>query len=224
MSTSKFQSELENYYETQRRSHLTAQLQTATKFMEETLLLSEVYNVLFEDGLSPDEDVRSQVASLRGNAQNKKLDALENELPGSIDALESERDDVRSKLQYELHEIEERIGGFEALNQRIEKIDPDRIESLKKTASGLDQVTIEEEIEFEQRVQEIRSEAQEFENDLSDVENSLFEDFRGSDIEDLVRSLLSGKELRLAERTVEDLTFLKDSELEPYVTLSLEGE
>lgn len=224
MSASNFQSELENYYETQRRSHLTAKLQTATEFMEETLLLCEVYDVLFEDELSPDEDVRSQVASLRDNVQNKRFDALEEELPETIGTLESERDNIRSELQHGLHDIEERIGGFEALNQRIEKIDPDRIESLKKTASGLDQVTTEEEIKFEQRVQEIRSEAQEFENDLSDVENSLFEDFRGSDIEDLVRSLLSGEELRLAERTAEDLMSLKDSELEPYVTLSLEGE
>lgn len=223
MSTSKFQSELENYYETQRRSHLTAQLQTATKFMEETLLLSEVYEVLFEHGLSPDEDVRSQVASLRENAQNKKFDALENELPEAIDALESERDDVRSELQHELHEIEERIGGFDALNQRIEKIESNRIKSLQETVSELSQVTVED-TEFEQRVEEIRSDTRDFKHELRDVENSLFEDFRGSDIEDLVRSLLSGEELRLAERTASELNSLKNSELEPYVTLSIEGE
>lgn len=224
MSTSNFQSELENYYETQRRSYLTAKLQTATELMEETLLLCEVYDVLFEDELSPDGDVRDQVESLRENAQSKEFDALEEELPDAIDALESERDDIRSELQHELHDIEERIGGFGALNRRIEKIDPDRIESLKETVSELDQVTLKVDTEFEQRVQEIRAETQEFEDELKDVENSLFEDFRGSDIEELVRSLLSGEELRLAERTVAELNSLKASELEPYVTLSLEGE
>lgn len=224
MSTNNFQSELENYYETQRRSHLTAKLQTATEFMEETLLLCEVYDVLFEDELSPDEDVRSQVSSLREDARSKEFDALDEELSGALDALESERDDIRSELQHELHDIEERIGGFEALNQRVEKIDPDRIDSLKETVSELDQVTIESDTEFEHRVQEIRTETQKFENELKNVESSLFEDFRGSDIEELVRSLLSGEELRLAERTAAELNSLKDSELEPYVTLSLEGE
>ncbi len=224
MSTSNFQSELESYYETQRRSHLTAKLQTATELMEETLLLCEVYDVLFEDELSPDENVRGLVASLRENAQKKEFDALEEELPGAIDALESERDDIKSELQHELHDIEERIGGFEALNRRIGKIDPDRIDSLKETVSKLDQVTIEPDTEFEQRAQEIRSITQEFENELRDVESSLFEDFRGSDIEGLIRSLLRGEELRLSERSAEDLMSLKDSELEPYVTLSLEGQ
>ncbi|WP_302079983.1 hypothetical protein [Salinibaculum rarum] len=192
--------------------------------MEETLLLCEVYDVLFEDELSPDENVRGLVASLRENAQKKEFDALEEELPGAIDALESERDDIKSELQHELHDIEERIGGFEALNRRIGKIDPDRIDSLKETVSKLDQVTIEPDTEFEQRAQEIRSITQEFENELRDVESSLFEDFRGSDIEGLIRSLLRGEELRLSERSAEDLMSLKDSELEPYVTLSLEGQ
>ncbi len=224
MSKSNFQSELKNYYETQRRSHLTAKLQTATEFMEETLLLCEVYDALFEDDFSPDEGVRSQVESLRQNAHNKEFDALEEEIPGTIDALESERDDVRSELQHELHNIEERIGGFKALNQRIEKIDPDRIESLSETVSELDQVTIEADTKFERKVQEIHSEAQEFENEIRDIESSLFEDFRGSDIENLVRSLLSGEEIRLAENSIDAMKSLKESDLGSYVTLSLEGE
>jgi len=224
MSKSNFQSELKNYYETQRRSHLTAKLQTATEFMEETLLFCEVYDALFEEDLSPDEDVRSQVESLRQNANNKKFDALEEEIPGTIDALESERDDVRSELQHELHDIKERIGGFKALNQRIQKIDPDRIESLSETVSELDQVTIESDTGFERKVQEIRSEAQEFKNEIRDVESSLFEDFRGSDIENLVRSLLSGEEIRLAENSIDAMKSLKESDLGSYVTLSLEGE
>jgi vacuolar-type H+-ATPase subunit I/STV1 len=224
MPVSNFETELKDYYEAKRRSHLTRQIDEVAEFMRETLLLCDVYDVLFDEPLIPGSDIQEKVRRLRSHVQNNEFDAIEENLPATLESLEDERDEVRSVLQKDLHDIEDRIGGFEALNERIEKIDSDRINDLKSELESLDQVSSKKEAEYDKLEMQIRESATEFAEKLEAVENAIFEDFRGSDIETMVQSLLRGKSLRMSERDSNELVALQESKLGPYVNLSLEGE
>ena len=224
MPVSNFETELKEYYEAKRRSYLTSQIDEVTALMRETLLLCTVYDVLFEGPLSPESDIREKVQVLRGHVQNSEFDAIEEKLPSTLTDLQSERDSVRSALQKDLHDIEDRIEGFEALNKRIEKLDENRITDLKTDLEALDRVPIADDAAFEELTETVREEAKDFSTELEAVEEALFEEFSGSDIERLVRSLLSGDSLRLDGRDPDELVSLQESRLGPYVNLSLEGE
>lgn len=224
MPMSEFETELKNYYEQKRQSQLTNKIGQAADLMRETLLLCAVYDEVFDETITPDRSIRDDVETLRSHVQNSEFDAIESKIEGALADLEEERDDAREELQVELHDIEDRISGFRSLNKRISEVDEERIDDLFDTIEGLDDVPTDEEREFEQLEDEVREAAREFVQELEAVEDDLFEGFRGSDIEEQVRSLLQGETMYLTQPDGEELTALRESQLGPYLTLSLEGE
>ncbi|WP_440764400.1 hypothetical protein [Natronorubrum sp. DTA7] len=224
MPTSEFETELKNYYEQKRQSQLTNKIGQAASLMRETLLLCAVYDEVFEGTITPNQSIRDDVEILRSHVQNSEFDAIESKIESALADLEEERDDAREELQIELRDLEDRINGFRSLNKRISEVEEERIDELFDTIEGLDDVPIDEEREFEQLENEVREAASEFVQELEAVEDDLFEGFRGSDIEEQVRSLLQGETMHLTQPDGEELNALRESQLGPYLTLSLEGE
>ncbi|SET84981.1 hypothetical protein [Natrinema hispanicum] len=224
MPASEFETELKNYYEQKRQSQLTSKIGQAADLMRETLLLCAVYDEVFDETITPDQSIRDDVDTLRSHVQNSEFDMIESKIEAVLDQLEAERDNAREKLQIELHGIEDRISGFRSLNKRISEVEEGRINKLFDAVDSLDDVPINEEQEFERLENGVREDARAFVQELETVESDLFEGFRGSDIEEQVRSLLQGDTLYLTQPQREEITALRESQLGPYLTLSLEGE
>ncbi|WP_435319022.1 hypothetical protein [Haloarchaeobius sp. TZWSO28] len=224
MPTSEFETELKNYYEQKRQSQLTTKIGKAAGIMRETLLLCAVYDEVFDETITPDGSIRDDVKTLRSHVQNSEFDAIESKIDGVLTELRNERDSAREQLQIDLHDVEDRINGFRSLNKRINEVDEERIDDLFSTVQTLDDVPTDEEQEYEQLVGQVRNAASAFVKELEAVEDDLFEGFRGSDIEEQVRSLLQGDTFHLTQPEEDELIALRESQLGPYLTLSLEGE
>ncbi|GAB3039795.1 hypothetical protein [Natronobiforma cellulositropha] len=224
MPTSEFETELKNYYEQKRQSQLTTKIGQAAGLMRETLLLCAVYDEVYEGMITPEGSTRDDVETLRSHVRNSEFNAIESKIEGTLADLEEERDKVREELQISLRDTEDRIKGFRSLNKRICEIDEKRINNLFQTIGGLNDAPPDEGREFGQLESEVREAASEFVQELEAVEDDLFQGFRGSDIEEQVRSLLRGETMHLTQPERNELNALRESQLGPYLTLSLEGE
>lgn len=224
MSVSEFERELKNYYEQKRQSQLTNKVREAAGIMRETLLLCAVYDEVFDETITPNGSLRDDIKTLRSHVQNSEFDAIESRIQGVLVELRNERDDVREQLQIDLHDVEDRINGFRSLNKRIGEVDEERIDYLLGAVQTLDDVPADEEQGFEQSEKQVRNAGKAFAEELEAVENDLFEGFRGSDIEEQVRSLLQGETFHLTQPSEEELIALRESQLGAYLTLSLEGD
>jgi uncharacterized phage infection (PIP) family protein YhgE len=224
MSTSNFESKLEDFYEVRKRSHLQQQLDDAAARMRDTLLISALHRGLFDESNEPTAELQDQIGDLQSSVANNEFDQVESEISEILDELSSDLDSVRSTFRTERHELVERVTGFRSLNDRIERVEAERIDQLLQ-----DIQTAEDAVEaLDGDIEEQLTEAEEIGADISSgvasVEDDLFEPFRGSDIEEIVKSLIQGNAVTLDDCDPETLSSLRNSELSEYVNLALEGE
>lgn len=224
MPISNFENDLQDFYEAHRRKHLTAQLDQAAALMRETLLLSALHRGLFEEPNTPDADVRDTVGDLRQRVAANEFDRVETELEPTLTQLREELETVRSRFLTERHDLAERVNGFRSLNDRIDRLDPEQIDTLLRDLQTVDNSLTDFEGDFDDQLTEAERTGEQLAERIRIIEDELFEPFRGSDIEGVVRDLIDGEQLILTDCDPETYTALQESELGSYVNLALEGE
>ena len=224
MPISKFESDLEDFYEAHKRSHLNKQLDRAAQLMRETLLISALHRGLFDETNQPDSEVREAVQELRTRVSANDFDRVEDDIDSVLDQLEEELDNVRSTFRTERHTLVERVFGFKSLNDRIDRIDDERIDTLLRDLQTVEDSIDELDGDFDSQLSVAEENGEEIAVTVTTIEDELFEPFRGSDIEDVVRDLIRGETLTLTDCDPETYTALRESDLDSYVNLALEGE
>jgi len=224
MPISKFESDLEDFYEAHKRSHLNKRLDRAAQLMRETLLISALHHGLFDEPNQPDTEVREVVEELRTHVAANDFDRVEEDIDSVLDQLDEELDNVRSTFRTERHNLLERVSGFKSLNDRIERIEDDRIDTLLRDLQTVEDSLDELDGDFDSQLTAAEENGEEIAVTVTTIEDELFEPFRGSDIEDVVRDLIRGETLTLTDCDPETYTALRESDLDSYVNLALEGE
>lgn len=224
MTTGTLESELEQFYHAHRKKHLIKRVDEATELLEVVLLLYSIQEILLSDPLAPDEDAQVAVQTVQDAIEVDDFQELDDRLPEALERLEAERDDVRSALRRHLRDVEDRIGGLEALNRRVERVEAQDIRDLSGTAESIMDVPLDQDEPFEERNRRVRRNTRQFVTDLKTVQNAMFKEFRGSDIAGLVRALIRGEDVKLSSQSGEELVALRESTFGPYVELTLEGE
>ena len=230
MSISKFEQQLEAYYEQHRNQQLTSQLESAVRTMRETLLLGARYEELpgeGEDangGFSPSDETIEEVEQMKRAWEANRFDQIEDQLPELTEALEEEKQRVRGKIQGVKHDLSSHLQGLKSLNRRINRVQPNRIQVVEEELESLDDVSYRPDQQFSEQEETTRQHVrQNVVVELEDIENKLMEPFDDSGAEKRVRTFISGGSVRLSSLSGEEIDQLQES-LGEHLSLKLWGE
>ncbi|WP_254523989.1 hypothetical protein [Natrinema caseinilyticum] len=218
------ENQLKSMYERYRRQHLEDELEAVATTMEETLLQQSIAETFFGESIDIDNNVKTAV-----EATVEKLEA------GEYDAVESELDDLSTKVDRADTRVTNRIQQFRIdrqdtatamrrLNERVERIDGTQLRALE---SLLDDWNWKEEVyvESNETFAERREAAAQYGKDMKMVfetlKEQLFGVYEDTELRPLVNDLLDDDRLRLGDLTPKERQQLADSDLANYIELKL---
>ena len=192
--------------------------------MRETLLLSTAFQELTDEMIAVDEKIKELNDNTRSAWQSNRFGDVQ-ELLGEFEpALEKEQQEVRNLILGEKHELLSHLRGLKSLNQRIERIDPDRIRQLERNIDSLDSISIPPDIPFPELEETTREHVREnIVEELEAIEVELMKPFQGTEVEDRVRTLIDGDSILLTAVNDEEIEKLRES-LGEYVSIKLANE
>lgn len=225
MSISEFERDLNGYYERLRNQELNSKLGDASATMRETLLLCAVQEELTGEPIEPSDQAKELVQKTRSAWNSNDFTRLEQLIGDLNSVLEDQRNSIMGNIQGEKHTLRSHLRGLKALNERVDRVDKERIRQLESEIKALDGVSYRPDHTYEEQEAIIRNLVRE---DVVDefelIEKELMDPFEGTEIQDHVRDLIDGESLSLSIVGDTDISNLRDSELGPYLRLKLEGE
>ncbi|UTF55583.1 hypothetical protein [Natronosalvus rutilus] len=230
MPISELERQLEAYYEQHRNQQLASRLEDAVQTMRKTVLLGARFEELSGgkksniEGFSPSDETVQKVEQVKTAWESNQFDRTEDKLTGLTEALDEEEQRIRGEIQGVKHKLSSHLKGLNSLNQRTNRIPPDRIRIIEEEIEDLDEVSYQTDKQFSEQEQSIRKQVrQNVVIELENIENKLMEPFRGSGAEEHVRSLISGGSVQLSSLSDKEIDELQGS-LGAHLSLQLRGE
>jgi hypothetical protein len=226
MSKSNLETKIKDYYDAHNRKHLRKKFREASETMMRIMLLGTLYQALFNENLHISAESKDHVRQVRQELEESEFVKVAPRIDESLEKLRDELEKARDSFRSAMHDLEERITGFQSLNRHISRVAPDKIQNLLSRLQNIDRdvVNLDEKMTFDEKREEAEQMGKQMQQEIESIEDELFYPFRNLDIADLVRGLIRGNNITLKDLSSDELVQLKESSLSAYVNLVLEGE
>lgn len=221
---------LEAVYSRCQERHLYRRLEESATTMEETLLQIEIAQILFDESIELNDEVRERVAEVRNVVDD--TDGLDDKASDtSLD--ESLLDELEQVVSKEAERIENRIHGLrvhqgstvramQELSAEVGVADSERLAALADLLEDWQwKVHIENKESFEARREEARQFAHDMRSALEASQDAIGAGIKDESVENLVETLLNGSQLTLSQLDEEERESLINSPLAEHLLISL---
>jgi hypothetical protein len=198
--------------------------------MEETLLQVEIAQILFDESITLDDEVREQVTEVRNllddtdEFEDTDGDASLNE--SLLDELEEVVSKEAERIENRIHELRvlqaSTVRAMQELSAEVGVADPERLAALADLLENWQwKVYIENKESFEARREEARQFAHDMRDALEASQDAIGAGITDESVEELVRTLLNGSQLTLSQLDEEERESLINSPLAEHLLISL---
>ena len=220
-NSSTFQEQLETIYEQHRRQGLESELDDLAETMEETILERVLAEAFFRTEVEIDSEAKHAVEEARSLLEQDDYDALAERLPETREAVGAQRREVNNFVHQARIDIHNTVRGMIRLNQRVERVDQDKLDALDSLLDNWNWEAQIEEDQIDQRKEEAREYGHFMRQSLEEAKDALFGPYRDTSLDDLVDRLLDDERLTLAALSEEELNRLHESDLADYLEVTL---
>lgn len=223
------QSRLESTLEDYQEQHRYERLSEIGAIMEETILQQELANALFEEPVSIDTEVVEEVTRIRRIVRADELRQLdEDSVEGLEENVRSEERRISSQIKERCIDRLDTVQAFSKLNQELEFMDQSRLQALQNLLrdwnQGWDALEVGEADSLEERITEARETGEVMDSVYLDAVKAIGDAFSESEIQSIVDRLLNEGMLTLNGLEPEEIQALSNSEIGPYLRVSLSDD
>jgi len=218
------QTQLERVYRQYQQAHLYEAMDDIARETERQLLQKRIANILLGTELEISPDTKNSVETAQQKLGTDDLDALEQQIEATKEEVESERSEINKRIQESRVELHNTVEALTKLNKEIGFTDSEELGSLEEL---LDSWAWESEIEWDDTnsTDDRLGNAEEFARRKREVfdeaSDAIGEEFRESEVEDLINSLLTDGGIRLTELSPDERQVLAQSDIANHIELSL---
>jgi hypothetical protein len=204
------------------QQHIYNKLDDLSEVMERSILQYTIADILFEEEFKIDEEAKEVVKNTRGYLEKNFMKPLEDKM-GPLEEKVKEVD-REGKIHQSRTEMQSTVEAIRKINKDIGEVDDDRLQKLE---SLLDNWDWETKIDWsspddtEAKIKDAEEFAQEMLSVYEDAKAIIGSEFKGSEIEDVVESLLNEGGLSLSELSESQRQSLANSTVGDYVEISL---
>ena len=220
-NSSTFQEQLETIYEQHRRQGLESELDEVAETMEETILERVLAEAFFQTKIEIDSEAKHTVEEARSLLEQNDYDALAVQLSDTREAVEAQRKEVNNFVHQARIDVHNTVRGMIRLNQRVERVDQDKLDTLDTLLDNWNWETEIEGDQIKQRKKVAREYGQSMRQSLEEAKDALFGPYRDTPIDELVDRLLDDERLTVAALSEEELDLLYESDLADYLEVTL---
>lgn len=219
--TSAFESTLHDARAALRRSDLRSRLDDLTTTLRECILLSDILASLTGSDHSIDAEVREEIRAMCSHIEERDFEAIENDLSGLESSLSSEHRRIERAIEQQVIAISETLDAMAKLNDRIENVDPERISMLQNSFDSLTELGFVSGDSLPPDRETVGQRVADLQTEYSSVQEAVFGQFYGTDLEEVIRRLLDDEDFRIEDLSTDQFERLQDSELADCLELKL---
>ena len=218
------QTQLEGVYRQYQQAHLYEAIDDIAGKMERQLLQKRISNTLLGTEIEVSSNTKDSVETAQQKLGTDDLDALEQQIKATRKKVESERSEINKQIQESRVELHNTVKALTKLNKEIGFMDSEDLDSLEEL---LDSWAWESEIEWDDtssiddRLGNTEEFARRMRETFEEASNAIGEEFKGSEVQTLITSLLAGGGISLTELDSDQREALAESELADHIELSL---
>ncbi len=225
MSTESFQEQLETVYQQYQHGELEDRLEEVAETMEETVLQRVLAEEFLQTDVRIDESAKQAVREAKGYLEDDDFESLENAIDDVEETVDEQERRVNNRIHEERIQMSSTMEGMRRLNERVERVNEAKMDAI---ASLLDDWDWKEQVyrdDEDAEIETLKERASGYGSDMrafyEEAKEDLFGPYRDTPVETLVDELLDDERFTLDELTDEQISLLRDSDLEEYVGLSL---
>lgn len=218
---SAFESTLHDARASLRRTDLRSRLEDVTTTLRECILLGDIHESLTDTEHSLDASVRDQIREMRSHIENRDFEAIENDLSGLESSLSSEQRRIERAIEQQVIAISETLDAMAKLNDRIENVDPERISILQTSFESLTELEFVSGDSLLPDRETVGQRVADLQTEYSAVQEAVFGQFYGTDLEEIIRRLLDDEDFRIEDLSTDQFERLQGSELADCLELKL---
>lgn len=224
MSTDGFQNQLEAVYQQYQHGELEDRLDDIAETMEETVLQRVLAEAFLQTDVQVDESAKEAVRDAKADLEKNDFEALEDEIDEVEETVEEQERKVNNRIQEERIRMSDKMDGMRRLNERVERVNEAKMDAI---AGLLDDWHWKEQVyrADDANIEALKDRAHEYGSDMrtfyEEAKEDLFGPYRDTPVESIVDGLLDDERFALDDLSDEQLSLLRDSDLEEYVGLSL---
>lgn len=204
-----------------RRGDLRHRLDEQAEMLREFVLLTELYEALTDESVVLDDDVQRQIDDMRSYIEDRDFGSIESSLDDLEDALDEEIEDVQEDISEHRISVNKTIEAMDKLNERVENVNPDQISDLREQYAELTDLEFVEGETLSEERSSVRDKVDELQSKFDAVQEDVFGQFYGTDLEGIVRDLLDDEAFRIDELSTNQFERLKNSPLSDCLELLL---
>lgn len=224
MSTDTFQEQLESVYQQYQHGELEDRLDDVAEVMEETVLQRVLAEEFLQTDVQVDDTAKRAVREAKEYLENDDLEALENVIDDIEDTVEEQERKVNNRIQEERIQMSEKMSGMRRLNERVERVNDakmDAIAGLLNDWHWKEQVYRDDNADIKVLKERARDYGSDMRTFYEEAKQDLFGPYEGTPLESIIDGLLDDERFSLDSLSDEQISLLRDSDLEEYVGLSL---
>jgi len=224
MSTDGFQQQLEAVYQQYQHGELEDRLEEIGETMEETVLQCVLAEEFLQTDVRIDEDAKQSVREAKDYLENGDLESLEDAIDGVEEAVEEQERKVNNRIHEERIQMSSTMEGMRRINERVERVNEAKMDAI---AGLLDDWHWKEQVyrDDDTNIETLKERASDYGSDMrafyEEAKDDLFGPYRGTPVESIVDGLLDDERFTLDELSDEQISLLRESDLDEYVGLSL---
>lgn len=218
---SEFESTLHDARAALRRTDLRSRLEDLTTTLRECILLGDVLESLTDTDYSLDTDVRAQISEMRGHIEARHFEAIENDLETLESTLSSEQRRTERAIEQQVISTSETLDAMAKLNDRMENVDAERITNLQTGFDSLTELDFVSGDSLSAERQSVNQKVSDLQTEFSTVQEEVFGQFYGTDLEEIIRRLLDDEDFRIEDLSTDQFERLQGSELADCLELKL---
>jgi len=222
--TRPIQEEIEHVYRQYQQAHLYETLDEIASEMERQLLQTCIANELFDTDIEISTNAKKAVQETHQELGSDDLDGLEDLIEATDEQIDDERSRINKQIQENRVELHNTVKALAKLNSEIGFMNSGRLDSLETL---LDDWSWEARIDWadtdsiDERLTEAESFASRMRTIFEDASDAIGDEFEGSEVQTLVKSLLTGGGIALTELDPDQRAALAESELADHIELTL---
>lgn len=223
INASDFEAKLRQTRERYRQKDIGDRLADLARQMEETLLQKALAEAFFDTSFEVEPDAQEVVR----DGRTALIDGDYGRLDAQLDDIQNEVGNAKRRVENNIQPSRlsnlERVRAMQRLNERVERVDPERLSALE---SLLDDWNWRGHVElgkepFEEALREAREVGEDLRGHYEELQEELFGPYRDTEIWPIVESLLDDERLTYGSLTDEERRLLAESDLSEYVELTL---
>lgn len=218
------QQEVEHVYRQYQQAHLYETLDDVASKMERQLLEITIANELLDTEIEISSEAKEAVETAQRELDTGDFDELENRVEATKQKVESEESRLSNKIPESRVNLSNTVEALSKLNREVGFMDDEELDSL---AELLNSWAWESEIDWdntetiEERITDAERFARHQRSIFEEATDAIGEEFEGSEVQTLVKSLLTGDGISLTDLDTDQREALAESELADHIELSL---